>query len=284
MIKRKSELPVSDTSGPRTIYSKGWPTPYTIEDVQTHFSAFGKVLSVRIKKHFQTKEQKDSCFVEFASEEDVKNVLADTKASTYKDKTLTIKKKEDYWAEKKGKRKDKRKTDGDEKGEKEEITDGNNNNNEKSSKKSKAEPKAEDNSNYANHPKEWKKGLIISFTNIGADQTRETLREIFEAYAPLQYIDFHKGKEDGHLRFSTPEGAKKALEEMTSSKREIGGKVPVLKLLEGEAEENYLKQVAEGQAKKKHDADSKKKSFRGRKKKRDSKFLFSRNKNYSLNI
>jgi hypothetical protein len=131
--------------------------------------------------------------------------------------------------------------------------------------KSEKEEAESDAPNPTNNPKEWKKGLIVHFNNIADDQTRETLREIFEAYGAIHYVDFSKGKTSGHIRFTSPEGAAKALKEMQDSKREIGGKLPELKLLEGAEEEAYLKQVLEGQTKKKNEIQQKKK-FKKKKK------------------
>jgi hypothetical protein len=47
--------------------------------------------------------------------------------------------------------------------------------------------------------KEHPKGVILRFEGVGENQTRETLRPIFEAYGHVAYIDFEQNKAAGYL-------------------------------------------------------------------------------------
>jgi hypothetical protein len=48
--------------------------------------------------------------------------------------------------------------------------------------------------------KEHPKGVILRFEGVGENQTRETLRPIFEAYGHVAYIDFEQNKAAGYLQ------------------------------------------------------------------------------------
>ena len=52
-VKRSAELPEADMSKPRTLYVKGFSledTGVTIESISEHFSTYGKVMMVRLRR------------------------------------------------------------------------------------------------------------------------------------------------------------------------------------------------------------------------------------------
>jgi len=128
MVKRIADLPQEDVSAIKTVYAKGFPAEqgYTLDDVESVFGKFGKILCVRIRKGLG-KRIKPSVFVEFNTAEEARAAAAAT--STFKDKPLEVLMKADYFAKKKEERKQKfsekknikRKADGQE-GEEEEKT------------------------------------------------------------------------------------------------------------------------------------------------------------------
>jgi len=233
MVKRANPLPEEDKSNTRIVYSKGWPTGLTIEDVESVFSPHGKVLCVRIRRR-PNKEQKDSVFTEMGSEEEARAIVAKGMLK-FKDHNLTLMMKQDYFQKKKGELKDIR----DEKKRKSEAVD------EGEKKEEQQEPKKE-------QKKEFAKGTIVRFTGLGAEKvTREILKEIFGKYSDVAFADYSIGDTEGLIRAESPEGAQKMLKGMLDNKITIGGSVPELKLLEGEEETAYWEKVFKIQQEKK---------------------------------
>jgi len=228
MLKRKWPLPEEDTSLPRSIYSKGWPEGTTIEKAAEFYAPHGKVLSVRLRKR-PTGEFKGAIVVEFSSEEEAKAALA--AAPQLEGHTLTYQSKE-VWAQEKREAFQKKKAIQKEKKKEQK---------EKSEKKGKDKKRKEPDEE---EEEEYTKGLILSYKGIGP-QKREDLKPIFSEFGDVQFVDHTANAENGYIRFAAPEQASKAVESLTASKREFGGKVPTLAILEGEEEQKYWQALNE---------------------------------------
>jgi len=74
MVRRVTQLPENDLTPSRSLYVKGIPAESTIESIEAIFDGF-KVLCVRLRREKISKTPKDSCFVEFGSEDEIKKVL-----------------------------------------------------------------------------------------------------------------------------------------------------------------------------------------------------------------
>jgi len=229
MIRRITPLPEDDTSGSRTIYVKGFDAEkgYSLEDVQTVFSKFGKMLSVRIRRTIE-KKQKPSCFVEFSSAQEAQTAAAAT--ITFKDVPLAVLMKSDYQQKKKEEKqkllldkKAKRKAEN----EAEEKSRGN--------KRQRQDEKKEDSVRTC--------GAIVYFKDIGPDMSRDILKEAFSEFGSVLFVDFSREGFEGHIRYETPEGAKKAVESMKAAKTTIGGKIPELTWLKDKEEREYWENV-----------------------------------------
>jgi len=232
MVKRISPLPEDDTSMTRTIHAKGFPGReggYSMEDVQSVFSKFGKILCIRLRKTID-KKQKESCFVEYSTADEAQAAAAEQKLS-FKNKPLTVLMKSDYYQKKKeakkkilDEKKAKRKV------EREEMDQ------ERGGKRRKTE---------MGHTKDEPRisGSIVKFSEIGDGITWQTVQEAFAEFGATAYIDFPKGEatgtKEGFVRFHSPELAKQVVEKMQEAKVSIGGKVPELKILDETAEREY---------------------------------------------
>jgi len=238
-VRRLAPLPEQDTSLNRTIYAKGFPseTGYTIEDVEKVFSKFGKILSVRIRKMKNDKQLKPSVFVEYSTTEEADAATAT--ASQFDGKDLLVMKKSVYNDGKKQLRKEKseeakskRKAD---------DPDTSNNNNEK---KQKREHKKDD-----EEKKETRiSGAIVKLAGLGAETTKDLLKDIFGAYGEVVYVDLHQIKEEktkdaGFVRMASSEVAQKAVEEFTKDPKDVGGKTPTVSVMEAEEERKYWDNV-----------------------------------------
>lgn len=227
-VKRTTPLPTDYNGLDQSIYTKGWKEGATIESIEEAFSKFGKIASVKIRKN-KDKSPKNSAFIEFSKTEEANNACAtspikigDMDIITMKKGAYVDMKKEEVQKRKEGKRKS---TDDAEEGDK------------KESKRAKTE-----------EPKEEKthaRGVLIKYKEIGPDVDRETLKAVFGEFGKVAFVDHSKGNVEGVVRMDTPEEAKKAVETLTSSKKEIGGKVPTLSILEATDEDEYWAKTKE---------------------------------------
>jgi len=230
MIKRKNPLPENDTSSQRTIYAKGFVPGTSIDDISAKFAHVGKVLSVRIRK-FADKSPKPSAFIEFSNPEEAAKAINEKIQVEGKDLELLTKDafNEQKKAEKEQKKKKRKDPEDGKEGKEEEDS--------KKPKKDKIE-------------KRFPKGVFLEFKDIGTGVDRELIKKVFGDFenSKVAYVDFEKDQLEGVARFEDAEAAKRVLDGMTSSKTELGGKVPTLTILEGEAEEAHYQRVKESQA------------------------------------
>lgn len=55
-------------------------------------------------------------------------------------------------------------------------------------------------------------GSVLHLKNLPADGTRENLKEVFDNYAKVKWVDYSKGEPEAFLRFVEADKAKTALE------------------------------------------------------------------------
>lgn len=226
-VRRTAPLPETDTHIARTIYAKGFPeTGYTIEDVESVFAKLGKVLSVRIRK-MKDGKQKPSAFIEYATPEDA--TAAAAAKSQFAGQDLIVMKKADYSEKKKQERKEK---EGKSKRKADDSEGSNNNNNEKKQKKEEKETKEARIS-----------GAIIKLESVGKEATRELVKEIFEPFGTVEYVDLRSGDESGYVRMGSSEIATAAIESLTKENKEIAGGKTTFTLLPADEEKKYWDKV-----------------------------------------
>lgn len=238
-IKRVTPLPEVDTSTERTIYAKGWKSGTSIDTIKEVLGKFGKVLSVRVRKTKDKKSLKDSVFVEFSTVDEAKAALAEP--IKIEESVLLTKMRQVYIDEKKALVQKL----------KEERAASKENNNDESEKKS-GKGKRKESEKSEREEKEHPKGVLLSFKNIGGGVTREILKEIFEPFGAVAFVDFSQNEPEGIIRFEDPEVCKKAFESVKESKKEIGNQVPELSILSDSEETAYWEKVAEKQKERKN--------------------------------
>ncbi|KAJ8907565.1 hypothetical protein NDN08_007676 [Rhodosorus marinus] len=224
-VKRSTPLVELGPFEERAVYVSGFSSDASpdLDDVRKVFEAFGKVLSVKLRKNAKG-EFNGTAFVEYATHEDVEKALAETdlrlEGSDIVLVVLTIadfksKRKSGEIIEdrppKKKKKKDGRDTEGDNQPEKDE--------------------------------REFVKGLVLKFEGIGPGVSREDLREIYGEFGVVAWVDFSRDEADGFIRFAELGSAEKALERLKGDKKEIGGKLPEMSILQGEPEKEFWDNV-----------------------------------------
>jgi len=235
-VKRRSPLPDKDDTLDRSIYTKGWKDGATIEEIEEILSKLGKVNSVRIRKN-KDKTPKNSAFVEFSTVDEAKSVLANP--IKVGDADLIIKMRAEYQQMKKEEMKKKR---GDKKRKSEDGDDDSKDGEQNKKQKGGKKEEGKEEKSESNMPK----GVLISLKEIGPDVTREIIKEVFGEFGTVAWVDFQRNDTEGLIRFEDAEITKKAAE----SKKELGGKVPVMRILTGDEEDAYWKKMKADRIKK----------------------------------
>jgi len=225
-------LPKENLYNKRTVYSKGWDLEKTADErpIAKYFTDKGyEVLSVRLRKALGTHEFKGSAFIEF-KDVDAAMKAAGEEFTLEGDKKLEVEMKEAYHARKKAVR----------------AT-------EKAAKKAAS---GEDAKEAEPEVEAYESGCILAFKGVPDDTSREDFKEAFGKYSDVSWVDFQRGDTEGEVRFSGPEAAK-VVAKCAEDEIKINGVVPVLSVVEGEAEEAYWKKVAVSRK----EARSRKKSY-----------------------
>jgi hypothetical protein len=89
-------------------------------------------------------------------------------------------------------------------------------------------------------------GAIIHLKNLNGEATRENIKELFDNFATVRYIDYNKGLVEAYVRFTEENKAKEALAkatEATAGVLTLQGATLEARVLEGEEEEEYWRQI-----------------------------------------
>jgi len=222
-IRRSLDKPLPDQDDPilrktskmKTLYIKGFPQTYTLDDVQD-FILSQECHNIFIKMRLdQDKKFKGSIIVELSTIEQAKKLL--NNEIKLEDQVLKIMTREDYFRYKgdKGRSNSNRSTD---RGGKENDDEG-----------ADQEPK--------------KLGCVLHFKGANEETSREDLKAVFGNHGEeVEWIDFSIGETQGYVRFKNADSAKKVIEAV---KEANDGKIVIketeieARVIEGIEEKNY---------------------------------------------
>ena len=209
-IKKASPLPEEDDSKARTIYAKGYPTDdsdITIDFISQEFSKFGKVNLVKFRRD-DAKAFKGSCFIEFSTEAEALNALAecnkDGKVSiSYKDNNLLCVMRLGEWLQR---REDKRKA----KKAKIQAEKAEKNNSKNYNKNNTNDVKTEEDTDDNELPKSlpqptYVPGLVIKIENLKDNLTYDEIKTKFNQHVLIRYVAYTTGETIAYIRLSDPE-------------------------------------------------------------------------------
>jgi len=245
-IRRSLDKPLPDQDDPilrktskmKTLFIKGFPLTYTLDDVQD-FILSQECQNIFIKMRLDNdKKFKGSIIVELSTLEEAKKLLKDE--IKVDDQVLKVMTRDDYFKTK----------------------------NENGGSKPSGEGKENDDKVADNtedqEPK--KTGCVLHFKGASEDTSREDLKEVFEKHdEEIEWIDFNRGETQGYIRFKNEGVAKTVLEAVKAANDD---KIVVkemeleVRTIEGIEEKNYWILAAE---------ERKRPKFQGYRKKRESK-------------
>lgn len=240
----------------RSIYAAPFPFDATLDSLVDFFETIGDLNCIRMRRHLTSKDFKGSIFVEFSSVEEAQRVQG--LPVEFAGAPLQLELKEEY-----AKRKKEAAKDGQEAAQPTEA--------DALATETAAEPNkkrgrvdddtARDKEGVANETDtveaaEFTPGCLVRF-DFGAETTfsdNVTFGLVKDSFGGKEsgvlYVEYEENEKKGMARFRTPEQAQAALKEANEGgKRLIAGYQAVLKLVEGEEEAAYMKNMAETRAK-----------------------------------
>lgn len=208
-----------------TVYVKGFPESMTLDELFAFFEPHGKVLQVFMRRVPMTKAFKGSVFVTFETTEESQKIM-DLSELKHGDTVLERETQEAYFTRKApqlARMKEEK---------------------EKREAEKEAKKKEREDAEAAFFESQKTVGSVLHLKGLPEGGTREKLKEIFDNYARVKWVDYSKGEPEAYLRFLEADKAKVALEQV---KLANDGKVKLdeteleVRVLEGEEEEKFWK-------------------------------------------
>lgn len=248
-IRRHPERPVPNSQAEleltlrnRTVYVKGFPKTedVSMDKLLAFFERFGSIESVQMKKQFKSKDFSGAAFVVFPTEDKAREFVEKSKQTPiqYEDgSVLECTLQDDHYKKKAleaanggGKSSDDRQA-------------------RKEKRKEELEKKTNEHLEKLNT--ENLTGAVIHLAGMAPTATRELIKEKFNPFTKMPWIDFCKGDAEAWVRLNVADTAKEVLEKVLEAgqgKLVIADKEVTARLVEGEEEVQFWKDANEKRA------------------------------------
>lgn len=256
----------------RTVYVKGFPktADVNIDKLLVFFEQFGSIESVQMKKQFKSKDFSGAAFVVFSSEDKAREFVEKSKQTPiqYEDgSVLECSLQDDHYKKKALEAANGGKSSDDDKQKQK---------NEKQARKDKRQEDIEKKTteHLEKLNTENLTGAVIHLAGMAATATRELIKEKFNPFTKMPWIDFSKGDAEAWVRLNAANTAKEVLDKVLEAgqgKLVIADKEVTARLVEGEEEAQFWKEANEKRAAermKKSDRFGSNKRGRGKKNRR----------------
>ncbi len=201
----------------------------SLDDLQAFFETHGKVLQVFMRRFPATKQFKGSVFVTFSNSEETQKFI-DLPEIKYEETVLERETQEAYMT---------RKAPGLARAKEER---------EKREADKEAKKKEREEAEAAFYESQKVSGSVLHLKGLPAEGTRENLKELFDNYAKVKWVDYNKGEPEAYLRFVEADKAQGALESVRAAGEgvvKLQGAELEVRVLEGEEEEKFWKSTIE---------------------------------------
>lgn len=213
VIPDRDDPIIKAASKKKTLYMKGFPETYTIDTVQDFFTEKDiNTIFIKVKTD-DDRKFKGSIFVETSTQEEADKLLKSEELKC-EENIITVLTRDDHFKEK------------------------------DAEKRNNGEKESEEDPKFLH-----KTGCVIQFKGCGDSTSREDLKDLFGAHAPIAWVDFNRGETQGFIRFAEDDSAQKVMDSLKEKNGDekfmINDVESELTVVEGEEEENYWKMVAE---------------------------------------
>ncbi|CAF1447226.1 unnamed protein product [Adineta steineri] len=230
----KSQAELELTLQNRTVYVQGFPktADVTLDKLLHFFEKYGSTDNIQMKKQFKTKDFNGSAYVVFPSEEKAREFLEISKQTPIKYEDGSIL---ECCLQT------------------EPIHEISSRDKEKQIKKEKKQEEFEQKTNehLEKLNSEHLPGAVIHLAGMAADASRELIKEKFNPFTKLPWIDFNRGDAEAWVRLNEANTAKDVLEkvlEAGNGKLTIGSNDVTSRVIEGEEETQFWKEANEKRA------------------------------------
>jgi len=214
----------------RTIYAKGFEQNTKLDDLLAFFEGYGGIENVFMRRDFYKNIFKGSVFTTFRSKEDAQKFIDETETK-YCDKPLEAKHfKEDYFKKKQEERKRKPVKEKKEKDQKE--------SNDAEEEKDNHERETDE----ERAKRQMTQNAILFFKGANPETTVTDMKDFFNDFGDVGYVDYEKGQTEGYLRMKEPNSAAPTLEKLkegTDGKITLNGSDLEMRIVEGDEELEY---------------------------------------------
>ncbi|CAF1120131.1 unnamed protein product [Rotaria magnacalcarata] len=257
-IRRHPERPLPSSQAElelslrnRTVFVKGFPktTDINIDKLLHFFEKFGSIESVQMKKQFKSKDFNGAAFVVFPTDDNAREFIQKSKETpiVYDDgSALECSLQDDFYKKKAlDSANGGRPADDDDAKEKR----ANDKQGRKEKRKEELDKKTSEHLEKLNN--ENLTGAVIHLAGMTPNVTRELIKEKFNPFTKMPWIDFNKGDAEAWVRLNEADTAKTVLEKVLAAgqgKLVIDGKEVISRLVEGEEEVEFWKEANEKRA------------------------------------
>jgi lupus La protein len=207
-VKRAKALPADNEDfeaslQKNTVYVKGFPEELSLDELYAFFEKHGTIQQIFMRRFPANKKFKGSVFVTFATpEQSTKFLTSESLKYTEDSKEPLVLESQEAYLVRKGPELAKYK---DAKKRKEEA------------KEMKIKQKEEAEAAYLKEQQVL--GAVLHLKGMNDEASRETLKELFDEFAKVKYIDFSRGQTEGYVRFTEAGDAQKALDAYLAKKK-----------------------------------------------------------------
>lgn len=230
LIRRAKPLPENlsefeTTLKANTVYVKGFPEAMTLDELIAFFEPYGKILQVFMRRAPMTKLFKGSVFVTFNTNEEAKKFIELSEVKN--GETVLERETQEAYLTRKAPALARMKED-----------------KEKREAEKEAKKREREEAEAAFFESQKVSGSVLHLKGLPKEGTRENLKELFDNYAKVKWVDYSKGEPEAFLRFVEADKAKMAME---SAAKVNDGKIILheaeleVRVLEGEEEEQFWK-------------------------------------------
>ncbi|EDQ85127.1 uncharacterized protein MONBRDRAFT_34421 [Monosiga brevicollis MX1] len=222
-LRRAPTKPLEDQKdlNERSIYAKGFDVEkLTIDYVQTWISSMGCFAeSVSLRRKLGSRELKGSVFVQLSSRDQAEKIVAEPRE--FDGNKIFVETKPAYHERKRDERRDKR-----------------------MAKKQKEDEKKMQ-LKYEAVEATMTKDAVVKLEDLHEDCSREDLKDVFEKFGDVAWVDYTRGEPTAHIRFKEEGKASSAVQALTESNATIKDKPVKAEALKDQEEKEYWVKMEE---------------------------------------
>lgn len=258
LARNREKAPVDEADPtPRIVYVEGLPITFSIDDLNTFFSRYGRVCLVELPRQRQTREPRGFCFVEYSTSSEADYAVAQldnfwpsTWPTRYDAKALRAMPKASWYSYKREFQVTERSSRRGIYQRRENASESMSASAAPASSSTTPAPGLANGSAATSVPAsssaspKVRRGCLLRISGFSQPQTQLSLRQFVEHAVPVEFCDFEPGDSQALLRLRSPEDCNFLLMDLRQTSRYLGWLRPQVSVLTPDEEERYWQEVA----------------------------------------